>query len=64
MMKKPFVALLLLSVVVGSAAGQEPVRSSEPGAPPPGGNIKVRVDLVNVLMTVTNKKNHLENGLS
>jgi VWFA-related protein len=64
MMKKLFVALLLLSVVVGSAAGQEPAKSSEAGAPPAGGNIKVRVDLVNVLMTVTNKKNHLESGLS
>ena len=63
-MKKLFVALLLLSVVVGSAAGQEPAKSSEAGAPPAGGNIKVRVDLVNVLMTVTNKKNHLESGLS
>jgi VWFA-related protein len=64
MMKKPFVVLFVLSVLVGSLAGQEPVRTSRPAtAQVPTSNIKVRVDLVNVLMTVTNKKNRLEIGL-
>jgi VWFA-related protein len=64
MMKKPFVVLFVLCGLVGSLAGQEPVTTSRPGATPvPDNKIKVRVDLVNVLMTVTNKKNRLEIGL-
>jgi len=64
-MKKPFVVLFVLAVLVSSLAGQEPVRTSQPAtAQVPTSNIKVRVDLVNVLMTVTNKKNRLEIGLS
>jgi VWFA-related protein len=64
-MKKPFVVLLVFSGLVGWLAGQEPMKPSRPAtAPVPAANIKVRVDLVNVLMTVTNKKNRLEVGLS
>ena len=63
-MKKPFVVLLVLSGLVGWLAGQEPVTSSRPTTTAPATNIKVRVDLVNVLMTVTNKKNRFEVGLS
>ena len=65
MMKKPFVVLLVLSGLVGWLAGQEPVTPSRPTTTSaPATNIKVRVDLVNVLMTVTNKKNRFEVGLS
>jgi VWFA-related protein len=61
MMKNPFVVLFVCCVLVGSLAAQEPVRTSRPAtAPVPTDKIKVRVDLVNVLMTVTNKKNRLE----
>jgi len=64
-MKKPFVVLLVFSGLVGWLAGQEPVKPSHPAiAPAAAANIKVRVELVNVLMTVTNKKNRLEVGLS
>ena len=64
-MKKPVVVLWVLCLLGGSLAGQEPAGSSRPaGAPVPAANIKVRVDLVNVLMTVTNKKNRLELGLT
>jgi len=52
-------ALLLLA---GSLGAQQPAKTPAP-TPAPSENIKVRVDLVNVLMTVTSKKNRLENGL-
>jgi VWFA-related protein len=61
MMKKPFVVLFVLLVLVGSVAAQETPRASRAvTAPVPTDKIKVRVDLVNVLMTVTNKKKRLE----
>jgi VWFA-related protein len=64
MMKKPIVVLIVFLVLAGSLAAQQPRRTSPPATTPgPGNNIKVRVDLVNVLMTVTNKKNRLEIGL-
>jgi VWFA-related protein len=64
MRKRPFVVLFVLSALVGSLAGQEPEGTSRAAtAQVPADKIKVRVDLVNVLMTVTNKKNHLELGL-
>jgi VWFA-related protein len=64
MMKKPFVVFFVLCALVASLAAQESVRPSQPAtAAVPTENIKVRVDLVNVLMTVTNKKNRLEMGL-
>jgi len=60
-MKKPLVVLFALCALVGWLAAQEPVRTSRPAtAPFPTDKIKVRVDLVNVLLTVTNKKNRLE----
>jgi VWFA-related protein len=65
MMKKPSVALFVLCVLVGSLAAQEPVRTSRPATTQvPTDKIKVRVDLVNVLMTVTNRKNRLEIDLA
>ncbi|MGD0007728.1 MAG: VWA domain-containing protein [Terriglobia bacterium] len=65
MMKKPCVVLLVLCVLVGSLAAQETVRTSRPATTQvPTDKIKVRVDLVNVLMTVTNKKNRLETALA
>ena len=57
-------ALLIWLVAWGALAG---LRAQQPSpAPPPdsGKKITVRVDLVNVLMTVTNKKNRLETGLA
>ena len=64
-MKKPSVALFVLCVLVGSLAAQEPVRTSRPATTQvPTDKIKVRVDLVNVLMTVTNRKNRLEIDLA
>jgi len=64
-MKKSFVVLLVFSGLVGWLAGQEPTKPSpQATAPVAAANIKVRVDLVNVLMTVTNKKNRFEVGLS
>ena len=65
MMKKPSVVLFVLCVLVGSLAAQETVRTSRPATTQvPTDKIKVRVDLVNVLMTVTNKKNRLEIDLA
>lgn len=65
MMKKPCVVLFVLCVLVGSLAAQETVRTSRPATTQvPTDKIKVRVDLVNVLMTVTNKKNRLETDLT
>jgi len=65
MMKKPCVVLLVLCVLVGSLAAQETVRTSRPATTQvPTDKIKVRVDLVNVLMTVTDKKNRLEIDLA
>jgi VWFA-related protein len=65
MMKKPSVALFVLCVLVGSLAAQEPVRTSRPATTQvPTDKIKVRVELVNVLITVTNKKNRLETDLA
>ena len=64
-MKKPCVVLFVLCVLVGSLAAQETVRTSRPATTQvPTDKIKVRVDLVNVLMTVTNKKNRLEIDLA
>jgi len=56
-MKRPFVVWPVFLALAGSLAAQQPATN-------PAENIKVRVDLVNVLMTVTNKRNRLENGLS
>jgi VWFA-related protein len=65
MMKKPCVVLFVFCVLVGSLAAQETVRTSRPATTQvPTDKIKVRVDLVNVLMTVTNKKNRLEIDLA
>ena len=64
-MKKPSVVLFVFCVLVGSLAAQEPVRTSPPATTQvPADRIKVRVDLVNVLMTVTNKRNRLETDLA
>jgi len=64
MMKKPSVVLFVFCVLVGSLTAQETVRTSGPATTQvPTDKIKVRVDLVNVLMTVTNKKKRLEINL-
>ncbi len=64
-MKRPSVVLFVLCVLVGSLAAQETVRTSGPATTQvPTDKIKVRVDLVNVLMTVTNKRNRLETNLA
>ena len=64
-MKKAFLAGFVSFALVGWLAAQQPAANSEQAtAPNPADNIKVRVDLVNVLLTVTNKRNHLENGLA
>ena len=64
-MKKPCVVLFVLSVLVGSFAAQETVGPSRPATTQvPTHKIQVRVDLVNVLMTVTNKKNRLQTDLT
>jgi VWFA-related protein len=65
MMKKPFVVACAFFVLAGGLAGQQPAANPGTAAPAnPADNIKVRVDLVNVLLTVTNKRNHLESGLA
>jgi len=64
-MKKAFLVGCLFFVLAGSREGQQPATSPPPPTTQsPADNIKVRVDLVNVLLTVTNKRNHLENGLA
>ena len=64
MARRPVVALVSFLVLAGSTAAQQPVKTSQPAmVPVPGNDIKVRVDLVNVLMTVTNKRNRLELSL-
>ncbi len=65
-MKRLFAAWSVFLALAGSlAAQQQPAtKPGEAAAPNPAENIKVRVDLVNVLMTVTNRRNRLENGLS
>lgn len=66
-MKKFFIVLFLLCIVAGSLAAQDAASSSRLAisqAPTNPNKIKVRVDLVNVLMTVTNKKNHLVTDLT
>ena len=64
MMKKPFVVLFVLGGLVGSLAAQETVGNARPATTQvPTDKIKVRVDLVNVLMTATNKKNRLVSNL-
>ena len=64
-MKRALVVWAALFLLVGLLAAQQPATKPEPAPPPdPAENIKVRVDLVNVLLTVTNKRNHLENGLA
>jgi VWFA-related protein len=64
-MKKLFLVWCLFLALAGSLAAQQPATNpGEAAAPNPAENIKVRVDLVNVLITVTNKRNRLENGLS
>jgi len=63
--KKVFVTGLALVGLVGSLGAQQPTANSQTAqAPAAADNIKVRVDLVNVLLTVTNKRNHLEKGLA
>lgn len=67
MMKKFFIVLFLLCILAGSLAAQDAASSSRLAisqAPTNPNKIKVRVDLVNVLMTVTNKKNHLVTDLT
>lgn len=67
MMKRSSVVWWVLLVLVGSLRAQQPATNSQPAtasAPTDINNIKVRVDLVNVLVTVTNKRNHLESGLA
>jgi len=65
---KKFSSLILLSWFLGNAvAAQQPDSSNTPsqaatsaaGQTAPGSTVKVRVELVNVLATVTDKKNHL-----
>ena len=63
-MKKPFVVWSVLFALISWLPAQQPATNSEQAAPNPAENIKVRVDLVNVLLTVTNKKNRLESGLA
>ena len=64
-MNKPSVVLFVLCVLVGSLAAQEPVSTTRPATTQvPTDKIKVRVELVNVLMTVTNKKNRLQIDLA
>ena len=64
MVKKLFVVWFVFFVLVGWLAAQQPAKTSRAVTTPvPSDNIKVRVDLVNVLLTVTNKKKRLENGL-
>jgi VWFA-related protein len=61
MRKKPFVVFFVFWALVGSLAAQKPATTSPPAtAPAPADKIKVRVDLVNVLLTVTNKRNRLQ----
>ena len=63
-MKKAIVVLSAFLVLAVRLVGQQPARTSQPTATAsPAHDIKVHVDLVNVLMTVTNKKNRLEIGL-
>ena len=63
-MKKLFIAWFVFFVLVGYLPAQETAQTPPPATTPvPADNIKVRVDLVNVLMTVTNKKNRFEKGL-
>jgi Ca-activated chloride channel homolog len=67
MMKKFFIVLFLLCILAGSLAAQDAASSSRLAisqAPTNPNKIKVRVDLVNVLMTVSNKKNHLVTDLT
>jgi VWFA-related protein len=67
MMKKFFIVLFLLCILAGSLAAQDAASSSRLAisqAPTNPNKIKVRVDLVNVLMTVTNKKHHLVTDLT
>jgi len=62
--RKLFAGWFVVCLLAGSLAAQQPATTSPPATgPAPVDNIKVRVDLVNVLMTVTNKKSRLENGL-
>jgi len=65
---KKFVSLILLSWFLGhAAAAQQPESANAPnqaassavGQKSPDSTVKVRVELVNVLATVTDKKNHL-----
>ncbi len=64
-MKKTLSVVLMLSMLAVSLAAQTPGSAGKPkeAAPAQRSNdtnpIKVRVDLVNVLFTVTDKKNHL-----
>jgi VWFA-related protein len=64
MMKRLAAVWFALFLLAGSLAAQQPAKTPPPTpTPAPTDNIKVRVDLVNVLITVTNKKNRLESGL-
>jgi Ca-activated chloride channel homolog len=63
-MKKLLIGWFVFLVLVGSLPAQQTEKTSPAATTPaPADNIKVRVDLVNVLMTVTNKKNRFEKGL-
>jgi VWFA-related protein len=65
MRKKPFVVFFVLWTLPGSLAAQKPLPPSPPSpAAAPANKIQVRVDLVNVLMTVTNKRKRLQLDLS
>ena len=63
-MKKLFIAWFAFFVLVGSLPAQQTVPTPAAATTSVAAdNIKVRVDLVNVLITVTNKRNRFEKGL-
>ncbi|HXX21649.1 MAG TPA: VWA domain-containing protein [Terriglobia bacterium] len=63
-MKKLFIVWFAFFVLVGSLPAQQTAPTPAAGTTSvPADNIKVRVDLVNVLITVTNKRNRFEKGL-
>ena len=63
-MKKPFMVWFVFLVLAGSLPAQQTAPTPAPATTPAStDNIKVRVDLVNILLTVTNKRNRFEKGL-
>ncbi|HET7841784.1 MAG TPA: VWA domain-containing protein, partial [Terriglobia bacterium] len=72
-MRRIAIALLLMGVLATAAPSQDAKPQATPAAPAPGANdqqqdamttIRTRVDLVNILFTVTDKKNHLVHDLT